>query len=172
MKMFYVRDKSLGSTYMPTHTPAAIDPLNCIGRFWLGPVGSASKLISNCTQMNYEMNCITMHRCTKICYNVLQRTPNGPSTLASASLVAVTVKGNCASQLVRMKRDAVFSVVCDLYHNTGSVQFGCFCQPIRDLCKLTVRSDICKHGLMRMWIVGSQFSYSLYIFHFLQMFLN
>ena len=80
MIIVYVRDKSLGSTYMSTHTS-----VNCIRRFWLGSVCSASKLNSKCTQMNYEMNCITMHRCTEMYYNVLQCTPNGPSKLASAS---------------------------------------------------------------------------------------
>ena len=33
----------------------------------------ASKLISKCTQMNYEMNCITMHSCTEIYCNELQK---------------------------------------------------------------------------------------------------
>ena len=46
--------------------------LNCIGRFWLESVRSASKLNSKCTQMNYEMNCITMHKCTEMYCNVLQ----------------------------------------------------------------------------------------------------
>ena len=44
--------------------------LNFIERFWLGLVRSAfklnSKLNSKCTQMNYEMNCITMHKCTEM----------------------------------------------------------------------------------------------------------
>ena len=43
-----------------------------IGRFWLESVCSASKLIPKCSQMNYEMNCITMHRCTDMYCNVLQ----------------------------------------------------------------------------------------------------
>ena len=55
--------------------------------FWLGfVVPSASQLNAKCTQMNYEMNCITYAQM----YNqsVLQCTPNGhSSTLASASLV-------------------------------------------------------------------------------------
>ena len=46
--------------------------LNFIERFWLGSVRSASKLNSKCTQMNYEMNCITMHKCTEMYSNVLQ----------------------------------------------------------------------------------------------------
>ena len=37
--------------------------LNFIERFWLGSVRLACKLNSKCTQMNYEMNCITMHKC-------------------------------------------------------------------------------------------------------------
>ena len=40
--------------------------LNCIERFWLGSVRSDSKLNSQCTQMNYKMNCITMHKCTEM----------------------------------------------------------------------------------------------------------
>ena len=40
--------------------------LNFIERFWLGSVRSASKLNSKCTQMNYETNCITMHKCTEM----------------------------------------------------------------------------------------------------------
>ena len=46
--------------------------LNCIGRFWLESVRSASKLNSKCTQMNYEVNFITMHKCTEMYSNVLQ----------------------------------------------------------------------------------------------------
>ena len=45
--------------------------LNLIEHFWLGSVRSASKLNSKCTQMNYEMNCITI--CTYMYRNVLQR---------------------------------------------------------------------------------------------------
>ena len=56
------------------------DFLNHIGRFWLRSVRSASKLISKCTQMNYEMNCIPMHRCTEMYRSVLKSTPNDPST--------------------------------------------------------------------------------------------
>ena len=40
--------------------------LNFIERFWLESVRSASKLNSKCTQMNYEMNCISMHKCTEM----------------------------------------------------------------------------------------------------------
>ena len=40
--------------------------LDCIESFWLGPVHSASKLNSKCTQMNYEINCITMHKCAEM----------------------------------------------------------------------------------------------------------
>ena len=40
--------------------------LNFIECFWLGSVHSASKLNAKCTQMNYEMNCITMHKCTEM----------------------------------------------------------------------------------------------------------
>ena len=46
--------------------------LNFMEVFWLGSVHSASKLKSKCTQMDYEMNCVTMHRCTEIYCNVLQ----------------------------------------------------------------------------------------------------
>ena len=46
--------------------------LNFIERFWLGSVRSASKLNSKCTQMNYEVNFITMYRCTEMYSNVLQ----------------------------------------------------------------------------------------------------
>ena len=45
--------------------------LNFIERFWLGSVRSASKLNSKCTQMNYEMNCITEHKYTEMHCNVL-----------------------------------------------------------------------------------------------------
>ena len=90
MIIFYVSDKSLGSIYMPTHNAGCGGPtLNCIGRFWLESVFSASKLISKCTQMNYEINCITMH--LMYC-NVLQCTPNGPSTLVSARLFISTLE--------------------------------------------------------------------------------
>ena len=41
------------------YTPAR-PTLNFIECFWLGSVRSAFKLNSKCTQMNYEMNCITM----------------------------------------------------------------------------------------------------------------
>ena len=40
--------------------------LNSIERFWLGSVRSASKLNAKWTQMNYEMNCINMHKCTEM----------------------------------------------------------------------------------------------------------
>ena len=46
--------------------------LNFIERFWLGSVRSASKWNAKCTQMNFEMNCITMHNCTEMYCNVLQ----------------------------------------------------------------------------------------------------
>ena len=62
---------------------------------WLGSVRSVSKLNAKCTQMNYKMNCITMHKCTELYSNVL---PKGPSTLASASLVS----GKTESELLRL----------------------------------------------------------------------
>ena len=46
--------------------------LNFIDHFWLGSVRSASKLNSKCTQMNYEMTCITLYKCTEMYSNVLQ----------------------------------------------------------------------------------------------------
>ena len=46
--------------------------LNFIEHFWLGPVRSASKLSAKCTQMNYEMNGITMHKCKEMFSNALQ----------------------------------------------------------------------------------------------------
>ena len=49
--------------------------LNFIEFFWLGSVHSASKLNSQFTQMNYEMSCVTMHKCTS----------NSLSMLVSAS---------------------------------------------------------------------------------------
>ena len=50
------------SHHLQMHTLAT---LNLIEHFWLGSVHSASKLNSKCTQMNYEMDCITMHKCTE-----------------------------------------------------------------------------------------------------------
>ena len=46
------------------YTGCGTSTLNFIERFCLGLVHSASKLNAKCTQMNYEMNCITMHKCT------------------------------------------------------------------------------------------------------------
>ena len=79
---------SLTNAYM--YTSCGRPTLNFIRHFWFGSVCSASKLNSKCPQMNCEMNCITMHKCTFI--NVPQCTPNGLNTLASASLVKGKLK--------------------------------------------------------------------------------
>ena len=79
------------------HAGCGRPTLNFIRHFWFGSVCSASKLNSKHSQMNCEMNCITMHKCTFI--NVLQCTPNGPNTLASASLVKGKLKKTCPELL-------------------------------------------------------------------------
>ena len=38
-------------------------------------VRSASKLISKCAQMNYELNCITIHRCSEMCIAIVKWRP-------------------------------------------------------------------------------------------------
>ena len=53
---------SLTNAYAGSGRPT----LKFIERFWLGSVRSASKLNSKCIQMNYEMNCITIHKCTEM----------------------------------------------------------------------------------------------------------
>ena len=77
---------------------------NFIERFWLGSVRSASKLNSKCTQMNYEMNCITMHICTEMYSNVLQRIgePWNPEELM---LVCVSYISSKMVWLMDMKTD-------------------------------------------------------------------
>ena len=57
--------------------------------------------------MNYEMNWKTMHRCTEINCNVLQCTPNGISTLASASLVSNKTWGMVNATLAYYKRKKI-----------------------------------------------------------------
>ena len=71
--------------YVNAYAGCGRSTLNCIGRFWLESVRSASKLNSRCTQMNYEMNSALNY--AQMYRNVLQCTPNGPTTLASAILV-------------------------------------------------------------------------------------
>ena len=51
---------------MNAYTSCGRSTLNFIERFWLGSVRSAFKLNSKCSQMNYEMNYITMHKCTEM----------------------------------------------------------------------------------------------------------
>ena len=64
------------------YTSCGRPTLNFIECFWSGSIPSASKLNSECIEMNWIF--LTVH---KMYRNVLQCTPNGPSTLASASLV-------------------------------------------------------------------------------------
>ena len=86
------------------YTGCGTSTLNFIERFCLGLVHSASKLNAKCTQMNYEMNCITMQ-------NVLQCTPNGPSSLASASLVLLVLLLSVSSYIFVLSREA-YSMPC------------------------------------------------------------
>ena len=110
--------------YVNAYAGCGRPTLNCTGRYWRGLVRSASKLISTCTQINLEMNCITTHRCTEIYCNVLQCTPmyskrpqytGGEWWLQQSG---VDGKSACAVLLAVLEKGAVPELATTLSHNS------------------------------------------------------